>query len=187
MKPSMITVASLVVIMLASGIAAASDYATAMQAGGDRLVEMQYTDGSWGWPLNAPPTYGNILGPISMGLAQAYHATADADHLTGLGAAGSYLLTKTNNFSPSDGYLAAELDSIIGGTTYTTHVMTNFYNPLAAGTYDRLGLGILYDTAGYVNKIRTDRANGGIGNLAAWDVGMGLVVQPRSGRARRPG
>ena len=62
----------------------------ALQDGGDRLIEMQYTDGSWGWPLVAPPTYGNIIGPIAMGLAQAYSSTQDADHLAGLALAGTY-------------------------------------------------------------------------------------------------
>ena len=35
------------------------------------------------------------------------------DHM--LTAAGGLLLSKTNNFSPSDGYLAAKLDEIFGG------------------------------------------------------------------------
>ncbi|MBA4313380.1 MAG: hypothetical protein C0417_12220 [Chlorobiaceae bacterium] len=144
-------------------------------AGGDRLVATQYTDGSWGWPLTAPPTYPNIIGPIAMGLAQAYQQTGLSNHRTGLANAGTYLLSKTNNFSPSDGYLAAQLDKIFGVTTYISHVKTNFYDKLATGTYDRLGLGTLYTTASYVSKIRTDRANQGIPNMAAWDIGMGLV------------
>jgi hypothetical protein len=45
---------------------------------------------------------------------------------------------------------------------------------LAEGTYDRLGLGTTYDTASYVNRIRTTRS-GSQANLAAWDIGMGLV------------
>lgn len=142
--------------------------------GADRLTALQYTDGSWGWPLNAPPTYANILGPITMGLAESYYYTSDATHLAALNAAGAYLLTKTNNFSPSDGYLAAKLDQIFGGNTYKTFVINNFYGPLAAGTYDRNGLGTLYNTAGYVQLIRTSRS-GTQANLAAWDIGMGLV------------
>src|SRR3990172_7539351 len=150
------------------------DAPSASQDGGDRLVAMQYTDGSWGWPLTAPPTYGNILGPIAMGLSQAYRQTASASMLAAMSDAGTYLLSKTNNFSPSDGYLAAELDKIFGGTTYVDHVKTNFYDKLASGTYNRNGLGTLYTTASYVALISASRHGGGIGNLAAWDIGMGL-------------
>ena len=155
--------------------------ATTFQDGGDRLVDTQYTDGGWGWPLTAPPTYGNILGPIAMGLAHAYEQTGDPNHLNALGLAGTFLLGKTNNFSPSDGYLAAKLDAIFGGSTYTDHVVANFYDKLAAGTYDRNGAGTLYDTASYIDLIRTNRATSGIGNLAAWDIGMGLYAASLAG------
>lgn len=144
-------------------------------AGGNRLVAMQYTDGGWGWPLTAPPTYGNILGPIAMGLAQAYQQTGNSTQKTSLFNAGAYLLAKTNNFSPSDGYLAAQLDKIFGVTTYTAHVKTNFYDKLADSAYNRNGAGVLYSTATYVELIQTNRHAWGQGNLAAWDIGMGLV------------
>ena len=144
------------------------------QNGADRLTSKQYTDGSWGWPLEAPPTYGNIVGPIAMGLAKAYYYTDNPSHLTALSNAGAYLLTKTNNFSPSDGYLAATLDQIFGGSTYVQYLTDNFYDPLAAGTYNRNGAGTLYNTATYVQLVRTNRS-GSQANLAAWDVGMGLV------------
>lgn len=152
--------------------------ATTLSDGADRLAALQNNDGGWDWPLDdgnpgsASPL--NTIGPIAMGLAQAYLETGDSAHATALSNAGALLLSKTNNFSPSDGYLAVQLDSIFGGTTYTDHVKTNFYDQLAAGTYDRKGLGTLYDTAGYVQLIRDDRASQGIANLAAWDIGMGL-------------
>ncbi len=149
-------------------------------AGADRLTEMQYTDGGWGWPLNAPPTYANILGPIAMGLERASGHTSDPAHHVAVEAAGAYLLTKTNNFSPSDGYLAQALDETLGTTDYTDHLNTFYYGPLAAGTYNRNGLGTLYDTAEYVALIRANRA-GSQANLAAWDLGMGLVGAIASG------
>jgi hypothetical protein len=148
------------------------------QNGGDRLTDLQNNDGGWDWPLDdgdpasASPT--NTVGPISRGLSEAYVFTSDPDHLAALQDAGAFLLAKTNNFSPSDGYLAITLDNIFGGTTYIDHVVNNFYGPLAAGTYDRNGAGTTYDTAGYVNLIRTNRS-GLIANLAAWDIGIGLV------------
>jgi len=155
----------------------------AFQKGADELVAMQAWDGGWGWPLDPPvsPTASplNTLGPITMGLGKAFEHTGIGT--TALQNAGALLLTKTNNFSPSDGYLAAELDSIFGGSTYGDHLSTYFYGPLAAGTYDYKGLGALYDTAGYVDYIRSSRLSQGIPNLAAWDVGMGLVGAAMAG------
>ncbi|MEW6401298.1 MAG: hypothetical protein AB1649_05825 [Chloroflexota bacterium] len=149
------------------------------QNGADRLADLQNDDGGWDWPLyDGNPAKGSLpstVGPIAKGLAEAYGYTGDPNHLAALQAAGTFLLSKKNNFSPPDGYLAAALDEISGGTTYTDHVMTNFYGPLAAGTYNRNGTGTLYDTAGYVTWLRTTRAGQGNPNLAAWDIGMGLV------------
>ncbi len=176
MKRALLCTAIAGLILVFAGVAGATNF----QAGGDRLVSLQNNDGGWDWPLddgnpsNASPR--NTIGPIAMGLAQTYSRTADPDHLAGLQKAGGLLLTKTNNFSPSDGYLAAMLDQVFGVTTYVTHVTTNFYDPLAAGTYNRNGAGTLYDTAGYVALIRSSRATSGIPNLAAWDIGMGLVA-----------
>jgi hypothetical protein len=149
------------------------------QNGGDRLATLQNTDGGWDWPLDdgnpSSSSPKNTIGPIGQGLADAYIYTSDPDHLAALQDAGSLLLAKTNNFSPSDGYLAATLDDLLGVTTYTDHVMNNFYGPLAASTYNRNGAGTLYSTASYVTLIRNSRASQGIPNLAAWDIGMGLV------------
>ncbi|MBI5955132.1 MAG: right-handed parallel beta-helix repeat-containing protein [Chloroflexi bacterium] len=154
------------------------------QTGADRLTALQNTDGGWDWPLDdgnpASISPRNTVGPIGKGLAEAYLHTGDPDHKAALADAGALLLSKTNNFSPSDGYLAAALDDILGGTAYTDHVMTNFYGPLAAGTYNRNGAGTLYDTVGYVNLIRTSRS-GSQANLAAWDLGMGLVGAASAG------
>ncbi len=116
-----------------------------------------------------------------MGLAHAYIHTGSLTQKSALQDAGAYLLTKTNNFSPSDGYLAAKLDQVFGGNTYTSHLLSNFYDPLAGGSYDYKGLGTLYDAAGYVNLVRTKRVSDGIPNLAAWDLGMGLVAAAMAG------
>jgi hypothetical protein len=145
-----------------------------LRAGGDRLAATQNADGGWGWPLTGG-SQQNTIGPIAMGLAKAYSITGGAAKLSALQKAGVFLLAKTNTFSPPDGYLAAELDKVFGGNTYRSHVMTYYYNPLAAGTYNRNGQGTLYDTAGYINYLRSIRVSSGIPNLAAWDVGMGLV------------
>jgi hypothetical protein len=146
--------------------------------GGDRLAATQNADGGWGWPLSGA-SQQNTIGPIAMGLAKAYEHTGSASQLAALEKVGTFLLAKTNTFSPPDGYLAAELDKIFGGNTYRNHLMTYYYNPLAAGTYNRNGAGTLYSTATYIDYLRTIRAS--IPNLAAWDLGMGLVAAASCG------
>ncbi len=155
-------------------------HANVFQDGGDRLAALQNNDGGWDWPLDdgdpASTSPTNTVGPIAMGLSKAYANTNDAAHLTALQNAGGLLLSKDGNFSPSDGYLAAELDSVFSVTTYTDYVKANFYDKLAAGTYERSSNpGTQYDTAGYVNSIRTARS-GSQANMAAWDIGVGLYA-----------
>jgi hypothetical protein len=173
------------VIAIIFGVGGIAAGATLFQDGGDRLVSLQNDDGGWDWPLDdgttATASPKNTIAPIAMGLAQAYQVTGDTAFKDALFNAGEFLLDKTNNFSPSDGYLAVQLDQIFGGTTYSDHLKTNYYDPLAAGNYDYKGEGTLYNTDSYVTKIRTDRANGGIPNLAAWDVGMGLFAAGEMG------
>jgi len=165
----------LAVLLLAmASSATAVPSSTAMGNMGARLVATQNSDGGWGWPLTGASA-ANTIGPIGMGLCKAYRATGNAAQLTALGKVSTYLLTKNGNFSPSDGYLAAELDSILGGTANVDYVRANLYDKLATNTYyrstDPVGP---FDTAGYVERIRTGRS-GTQANLAAWDVGMGLV------------
>jgi hypothetical protein len=166
---------AILAILIWSGAAQATTLQT-LQDGADRLEALQNDDGGWDWPLDngdpATSSPANTIGPIAMGLGKAYLETSDADHLAALQGAATFLQAKTNNFSPSDGYLAVELDAILGGTANVDHVKTNFYDKLAAGTYDRNGAGTLYTTASYVQLIRDARAS--LGNLAAWDIGMGL-------------
>ena len=90
-----------------------------------------------------------------MGLAKAYLKTMDPVQLAAVDSAAAFLQSKTV-FSPSDGYLAAQLDSILGGTANTDYIVANFYDKLAAGTYERNGN--LYDTESYVDSIRTTRS-----------------------------
>ncbi len=168
---TIIIVTLVVVVSLALG----EGVEIAIENGAERLVSLQNDDGGWDWPLDdADPTNPsplNTIGPIAMGLAKVYGKIGFDSYYTALQSAGGLLLAKTNNFSPSDGYLAAELDFIFTGNAYKNHIKTNFYDPLAAGTYDRKGEGTLYDTESYVNQIRVTRPV----NLAAWDLGMGLV------------
>ena len=152
----------------------------ALADGASRLVELQQDDGGWDWPLDdgnpANPSPKNTVGPIAMGLAEAYWNSPTLGALDALEAAGGLLLTKVGNFSPCDGYMAMMLDSVFGGTTYRDFVRANFYELLEAGTYVS-AKGPTYDTAGYIASIYANRGSypGTYANLATWDVGMGLV------------
>jgi hypothetical protein len=152
----------------------------ALYDGGTRLVETQNDDGGWGWPLDGVSA-SNTIGPIGKGLAEAYKDTDDAFMYTALQDVATFLQAKTNYFSPPDGYLAAELDSILGGSTNVDFVNDNYYDLLAAGTYNHKGEGTLYDTPGYINMVRSAREAQGLANLAAWDIGMGVVGADSAG------
>jgi parallel beta-helix repeat protein len=147
------------------------------QNGANRLTAVQRADGGWGWPLTYPdgtPSATNTVGPIAQGLAKAFFHTIDPVHLAALKNAGAFLLTEAGKFSPSAGYLAVTLDSIFGGSTYTSFVKANYYDLLAAGTYYRSGDSTPYTTTSYVQMIRNGRT-GNVANMATWDIGMGLV------------
>jgi len=164
---------SLLIVLTLAGPAWAGDGPLALTKGADRLTAIQNPDGGWAWPPTGSSAQ-NTVGPIAMGLAQAYRSTHGSTHYSALIAAGNFLLAKTNNFSPSDGYLAAQLDRVFGVTTYTVHVKTHFFDKLASGSYRRGGIGTSYTTEAYVQLIRTSRA-GSQANMAAWDIGLGLV------------
>jgi hypothetical protein len=173
-----IILCSLGAVLCMMGLASADVF----KAGGDRLAKTQNNDGGWDWPLSdANPKAGsatNILAPTAMGLVQAYRVNADPNHLAALKKAGTYMLSKRpQEITPEDGYLAAALDSILGGTKYADFVKNNFYTPLAAGTYDYFGNGGLkINTDWYIQIIRQQREHDGVANLAAFDCGIGLYA-----------
>lgn len=144
------------------------------QNGGDRLGDTQNTDGGWGWPLTGNSAK-NTVAPITMGLIQAYRESGSTSQLVAIQSAGTFFLNKTEKYSSADGYLAAELDSVLGGTAYSDHIKTNYYDKLAAGTYSRDGGSTYIDTAAEIQRVIDSRNTSSIGNLAAWDIGMGLV------------
>ena len=183
---SLTLLSALVLALVAGGVSTAKAATlNVLQDGTDRLVSLQNNDGGWDWPLDdgnpASVSALNTIGPIAKGLAQAYLQTGDSAHRASLLKAGSLLLSKTNYFSPPDGYLAAQLDAIFGGTTYRDLVNTNYYGKLAAGTYNDKGLGTLYSTQTYVQMLRDRRSSEGTPNVAAWDLGMGLAGAASAG------
>ena len=179
-----ITFCAILTVILAVTAVAPAELLDAMQAGGERLADLQNNDGGWDWPLddgnpaNVSPT--NTIAPTTMGLIQAYLATNDASMLTAINNASTAFLNKQQGnatskgtFSAADGYIAVALDQILGVNTHANHVKTQFYDKLAAGTYVRLGQQI--NTTDYVNLIRSGRT-GSQANMAAWDVGVGLFA-----------
>jgi hypothetical protein len=148
-----------------------------MEQGGSRLVELLNNDGGWHMSENGDPNLpsdANISGSVAIGLAHAYRRTGDPDMLAALQQAKTFLLSKTDTFGVTDGRLAAELDDVLGGTACITHVMDNFYDKLAAGTYYDSISQTTHDTASYIQSLCDRRFTQGVANLAAWDLGLGL-------------
>ena len=143
--------------------------ASTIPTGGERLVNLQNPDGGWGWLLTGPSAQ-NTVGPIAMGLARTYSYNFSSTQLDALGRARTLLLNKTNTFYPSDGSLAKALDDIFGGTACRDRVTTYYYQPLAAGTYNRNGDGVLYSTPTYITFQQTMGPN-----YTAWNLGVGIV------------
>jgi len=147
----------------------------ALVLGGNRLVELQNNDGGWDWPLDdGDPNGGSdseTFAEVAMGLAWVHRQTGDPNTLAALQKAKTFLLSKTDNFVGTDGALAVELDSILGGTDCVNYVSTNFYDKLEAGTYYDARSGATHDTGSYVQALR-DLHTGT--NFAAWELGIGL-------------
>ncbi|MHC4500424.1 MAG: PASTA domain-containing protein, partial [Planctomycetota bacterium] len=149
----------------------------AMVLGGNRLVEIQNSDGGWDWQLDdGDPNSGSdpdTFASVATGLAQAYRQTRDPNMLAALQKAKLFLLSKTSNFVVTDGALAVELDSILGGTACVDHVGINFYDKLEVGTYYDSRSGEIHNTNSYVQALRASYT-GDIANYAAWELGLGL-------------
>lgn len=165
---SVASIAAAGMMFLGASGQARADLATAIQDGGDRLVGLQDVDGKWGWPLNAPPTYNNIVGPIGLGLLNAYGQTSDIAHLDSAKAAGDALVLQTESwvgtYNPM--FLLALYDET-GDAAYQTQVQT-FFSELANGTYTTSGND--YDTDGFITRVQTAGGRDGVWkNLRPWE------------------
>jgi beta-lactam-binding protein with PASTA domain len=152
-----------------------------MILGGNRLVELQNYDGGWDSPLDDGDPYDGsdpeTFASVAIGLAQAYRHNRHADDpniLVALHNARMFLLDKTDEFTVTDGALAVELDSILGGTICVNYVRTYFYDELDAGTYYDDASETVHDTTSYIQELGDRRVVEGEDNLAAWDLGLGL-------------
>lgn len=188
MRNKRITLCWLAVVLCAMGPA----WGDAFTAGGGRLVALQNNDGGWDWPLSDGNrnigSAHNIVAPVGMGLAQAYGMEAASSVQAALLKAGTYLLLKSpRQIVPEDGYFAAALDGILGGTKYTDHVKNNFFKPLATGTFPYWGeWTVRVDTTWYLGNLRLMRIDQGLPNLGAFDCGMGLHAAQAVGMDTKP-
>ncbi|MCA9233541.1 MAG: PEP-CTERM sorting domain-containing protein, partial [Planctomycetales bacterium] len=159
---------------------ASADLNSVIQAGADRVDGLQHTDGKWGWPLNAPPTYNNITGPIGLGQINAYTATGDPNHLTSATDAGNALDGLTADWvgSYNPMFLLALYDAT-GTASYLTQAQS-FYTDLNAGTYTRSAVN--YDTAGFISLVQTNRAGVWM-NLLPWEFAPLTYAASQAGNA----
>jgi hypothetical protein len=90
----------------------------------------------------------------------------------------STFLQTQQQFRLWDGMLAQALDRVQGGTANSDFVRANFYDPLRNGTYTHRFGSTTYtdlDTTEFINLLFANRASRGELNLAAWDLGFGIV------------
>jgi hypothetical protein len=146
--------------------------------GGHRLVQLQNEDGGWDIPLDdGNPGAGSddeTFGWVATGLAQAYRQSrwvTDPNMLAAVQKTKVLLMSKTDNFAVQDGMLAFKLDTVLGGTECVDYVMANFYDKLAAGTYYDARTAMTHNTNTFVQALRERHL---IGNIAAWELGVGL-------------
>jgi PEP-CTERM motif len=174
----MVSMAAVGMMTLAMPGQARADLATAIQDGADRVESLQDVDGKWGWPLNAPPTYNNITGPIGIGALTAYGQTADPVHLGSATAAGDALDGLTadwvGTYNPM--FLISLFDET-GNSAYMTQAQT-FFTELGAGTYTRSGSD--YTTASYITLVQTGRAGTWV-NLLPWEFAPLTYAASRAG------
>ena len=79
--------------------------------GGERLIEMQNTDGGWGWELTGASAT-NSAGPCGSGLLSVYSATGDVKYLNAAIKTGEFVIAQP-------------------GDTYTYRPLRYFTSPVA--------------------------------------------------------
>jgi hypothetical protein len=160
-----------------------------MTEGALRLAQLQNSDGGWDWPLDdGNPAAGSdyaTFASAAMGLVKAYGLTGEVGLIAPFQWTKLFLLGKIDNFEVGDGALAVEIDRINGDSVCTTHIRTNFYDKLAAGTYYDSISGSTHNTFSYIQALR-NRRTGSLSNLAAWDLGMGLYSAHMVGATTPP-
>ena len=177
---SMILAFVCAVLVVLAATAVHADWSSAIQNGADRVVEVQHTDGKWGWPIDVPPTYNNITGPIGLGLLSAYGKTADADHYNSAVAAGNSLVGLTSDWVGTYNPLfLVSLYDATGSSSYMSQAQT-FFTELQAGTYTRQSVD--YNTADWITQINSARS-GSLINMRPWEFAPQAYAATRAGNS----
>jgi hypothetical protein len=144
-----------------------------LQAAADYIVDSQCSSGGWCWEsgtgccgTGAPY---NTVGPIVMGLLNAYAIIGDPSHLAAaeLGANWDMASAYSNGeyrASTMSAYMLHRMTAVTGDSTYSDWAETEFFDELTAGTY---GLSD-YDTHGWIGAVQAGRAGVWI-NLLPWE------------------
>jgi hypothetical protein len=141
-----------------------------LDLGAEHILDQQCHNGGFGWPHDdCSATYHNITGPILLGVMGAYAHTQDPLQLVGALNGGAFDLSSQYDngefrFSTYTPVFLHELALRSGNTTFSTHVETNLFGELAAGTYSPDD----YDTAGWITAIEDNRTGSWV-NLRPWE------------------
>ena len=137
--------------------------------GSERLIEMQNTDGGWGWELTGASAT-NSAGPCGSGLLSVYIATGDVKYLNAAIKTGEFVIAQPGDgytYRPSVGIFMKRLSDITGDSKYANAVKTNYYDALENGTF--VYKNGLNDTDSYIAYINDARST--MPNIAIWDFG----------------
>lgn len=145
---------------------------TGIQAAADHIVDLQCGSGGWCWETGTgccPDAPFNTIGPIAMGLLNAYQFTGDGTHLASAQLGGDYALifeysNGEGRFGAATPYFLWQLTLVNGDSTYSDFAAVEFFDELSAGTYGPSD----YDTAGWIAAVETARS-GTLINLRPWE------------------
>ena len=138
--------------------------------GAEHILDQQCHNGGFGWPhADCSATFHNITGPILFGSLGTFFHTRNDSYLVGPVNGGVFDLTyeysngesRFGSFTPMFLYV---LSRASWNTTFSTHVTTELFDELYAGTYGPDD----FDTAGWIASIETGRSGAWI-NLRPWE------------------
>ncbi len=163
-----------------SAPAAAQDIEAFMQASGEWLEARQRPDGSFPLSEGDPATlfFASVQSPAALGVLGAWVATEDPDFLDSAVAAGDFLINNFDTFPTTaprirafDPLFFIRLSDATSDPQYADFIQTNFWGPLAAGTYGPTGD---WDIDDYVaSELARRAAQPGVGEVvAAWDLAL---------------
>ncbi len=156
----------------------------AMKDGADFLVSEQLGDGGWSW-YNGGTSASNIAGATGIGLLNYYNLKGGSTYLDAAKDAGDFIHNTTYpspstepRYATFDPYYCWQLSASAGDNTWSNYAVTDFFNPLAAGTYGPSD----YTTATWISAVQTGRAGTWV-NLLPWEFSTIPVTAASIGNA----